>query len=84
MLTERGASHCISFPVYVQHLHLYLPFLIYETCWYFWAETCSSLETTYCYTMKMVLFDGGLRQLIVPQHNGMSFVRVIVAKLYVI
>jgi len=57
-------------------------FFLYETWWYFWAETCSSLETT-CYDIiSMVVFDG--HPLIVSQHNGMSFVRVIVTKLYII
>jgi len=35
-------------------------------------------------TINMAVFDGGLHQLLVSQHNGMSFVRVIVTKLYVI
>lgn len=63
-----------------------LPFLFaYETwSWSFWAETCSSLETTCCHAVNMVVFDGRLYHWIVSQHNGMSFVKVSVTKLYVI
>jgi len=31
----------------------------------FWAETCSSLVAAYCYAIDMVVFDGGLYQLII-------------------
>lgn len=31
----------------------------------FWAKTCSSLVAAYCYAIDMVVFDGGLYQLII-------------------
>jgi hypothetical protein len=38
--------------------------VLYKAWWRsLWAETCSSLVITYCYTINMTVFNGGLHQM---------------------